>query len=69
MAVDADGVAVGFDRRLERAQRGVVLEEMGEGLGIADVIDRNDVEVGLQLPGRPVNVAADASEAVDADLE
>src|SRR5205814_3573787 len=69
VAVDADGVAFGLDRGAERAERSVVLEQMRERLGVADVVDRDDLEVRLQFPGGPVDVAADASKAVDANLE
>jgi len=69
VAVDVDGFAVRLDRGLESAKRGVVLEQVGEGFGVADIVDRNDLEVRLQSPGRAIDVAADASEAVDADLE
>src|SRR5205823_11023649 len=67
--VDLDGFALGLDRRLEGAQRGVVLEQVSECFRVADVVDRDDLEVRLQRPGRPIDVAADAPETVDADLE
>ena len=69
VAVDLDRLAFGLDRRAERAECGVVLEEVGERLGVADVVDGDDLETRLQVPRRAIDVAADAAEAVDADLE
>ena len=69
VAVHVDGIALDLDRRGKGAEGGVVLEQVAERLGVADIVHRDDLEVRLQVPGRAIDVAADASEAVDADLE
>ena len=69
MPIDVDRIAFRLDRGTESAERRVVLEQVGEGLGVADIVDGNDLEVRLQIRGRAVDVAADASETVDANFE
>src|SRR5438270_37382 len=62
---DAYGVAVRADGRAEGPQRRVVLQKMGEGVSVADVVDGDDLEVRVELGGRPVDVPADPAEPVD----
>ncbi len=42
---------------------------MGEGLVVGQVVDGDDVEVGVGLIRGPEEVPADPPEAVDADLD
>ena len=46
---------------------GVVREQMGEGRGVGDVVDGDDLEIGASLVGRAHEAAPDAAEAVDGD--
>ena len=66
-AVDDDRVVGRLNLALEAAEDGVVLEQVGQGLGVGDVVDRHELELGVARGG-PEHVAADASETVDADL-
>jgi hypothetical protein len=52
----------------ERAVHGVVLQEVGQGLRVRDVVDRDEVELRL-AECRAEYVAADTSETVDADTD
>ena len=67
-AVDGDRVSIGGDVVFEVAEDGVVLEEVGEGCGGGEVIDGDEVDVGV-CEGGAEDVAADAAEAVDAYLD
>jgi hypothetical protein len=42
-----------------------VLQQVREGLGVADVVDRDDLKISLELVGCAVDVPADTSESVD----
>src|SRR4029079_7959666 len=44
---------------------GVVLEQMGEGGGVGDVIDGHELELRAPLVGGTEQVAPDPSEAID----
>ncbi len=44
-SVDRDVVAVGAHRPGKPAEDGVVLEEVGKGGGVGDVVDGNDLEL------------------------
>ena len=48
------------------AEDRVVLQQVGEGRGVGDVVDRDDLQVGLTEGRGPEDVAADPPEAVDA---
>src|SRR5207237_3155243 len=61
------GVLERLDLAVEDPVHRVVLEEVGEGLGLVDVVDVDDVEVDSAPDGGAEDVAADASEAVDGD--
>src|SRR5207245_3089963 len=63
--VDDDVIALGRDGWFEGAECGVVLEQVGEGVGVADVVDGHDFERRLQRVGRAVDVPADAAKTVD----
>jgi len=62
-------VVVVVDARVEPAGDGVVLQQVSERLVVGEVVHRDDLEVcALGECGAEV-VAADAAEAVDADLD
>ena len=71
VAVDHQRIALDLDLAGEAAVGGVVAGEMGVGLGVAEVVDRDDAD----LVGAPAlvegaeDVAADAPETVDAYLD
>ena len=59
---------VGRDVAREAAVDRVVLEQVGERLGVGDVVHRDEVELlGAHRLGGPHHVAPDPPEAVDAD--
>src|SRR5881398_111490 len=60
-------IAVGGDVTLEIAEDRVVLEEVGQGGRIRDVVDRNDLEVA-PAQGGAVDIAPDAAKPIDANL-
>src|SRR5947207_3374566 len=55
-----------FDVLVELAEDGVVLEQMAHRLRVAQIVDRDDLEVAAPLELRPEEVAADPPETVDA---
>ena len=60
--------AVGeLDVALERAERRVVAQEMRHRLRVAEVVQRDDLEVGAERVLRAEEVPPDAAESVDAD--
>src|SRR5262249_24527292 len=65
-SVDEDGsvLRVHFGRKV--AVNGVVLEQVGERLGVGQIIDTDDLDVAI-VEGRPEEDATDAAEAVHAD--
>src|SRR6266851_774508 len=67
-AVDVDGVVLRRDRLRQGSECRVVLQQMGERVSVADVIDRDEIDVRIELERRTKDVAADATKAVDADL-
>ncbi len=71
MAVDDHRVAIHLHFTAELAVRGVVLREMGIGLRVAQVVDRDDLDFprALRLEQRPQDVAPDAPVTVDAHLD
>ena len=69
LAVEVDLVADRLDVAGKRPKHRVVLEQVGERVGVGDVVDGHEVDIELPLPGRPEEVPADATEAVDADLD
>src|SRR5690606_5263528 len=66
-AADDERAAVDLDVVLERAVRRVVTEQVGEGLGVCQVVDRDDLQVAPALERGAEEAASDAAEAVDAD--
>src|SRR5512140_468933 len=68
LAVHHDGVFLHLDGRLEAAVHGVVLQEVGQGLRVGDVVHGHDLERGILVRGAE-EVAADPPEPVDADFD
>ena len=66
-AVDGQRAVADRDLARERAEDRVVLEQVAERAGVRDVVDGDDLDVGVRLVRRAEDVAADAAEAVDAD--
>jgi hypothetical protein len=64
--VDEDRLALGLHLGVERAVYGVVLQEMGQGLGVGQVVDRHHFDV-RRLQGRAKEHPADPSEPVHSD--
>lgn len=70
VAVDDQRVAVDRHIGLEAAMHRVVLQHVGEVIGLEQVIDGHDLDViGEVLHRRAQHVAADATESVDANLD
>jgi hypothetical protein len=59
LSVDDDGVAVDKDFALETAQNGVVFQEVGQRLGVGDVVRRDDLDGRIAGRGRSCADAAD----------
>ena len=68
LAVDGDEVVAVLDVVFEVAEDGVVLEQMGEGRRRGEVVDGDEVDLGVGEGGAE-DVATDAAEAVDAYLD
>ena len=64
-AVDRDLRVAVTDLAVEHAVRRVVLEHVREDVGRCEVVQRDDLEVGLPLQVGPEEVPADPSESVD----
>ena len=69
VAVDDESVVGVVDLPLEGTQNRVVLEQVGECLGVRDVVDADPVDVGAGCVRGPEDVAADPPEAVDSGLQ
>ena len=70
LAVDNHRVAFDLYVLLERAVDGIVLEHVCEVIGIEKIVDADDLDVVREvIYRRAENHAADAAEAVDANLD
>ncbi len=67
LAAGRDHAVTELDLACERPQHRVVLQELRHRLRVAEVVDRDDLDVGAQLMLRAEEVTADPAEAVDAD--
>src|SRR5690606_37210942 len=66
-AADRDGVLVDLDLAGQGAQHRVVLEQVGQGRLVGEVVDGHDLDVAARGGlDRPPEVAADSSESVHA---
>src|SRR5262249_34839641 len=61
-----DDAVADFDALAQRAEHGVELEQVPHRPRVAEVVDRDDLEVAVSLQVRTEEVPADAPEAVDA---
>ena len=68
-AVDGQDVAVHRHGAGEGTEDGVVLEQMSQRRRSRDVVDSDDLDVRSLLTSGAKDVASDAAEAVDADLD
>jgi len=68
LAVHHDGVLLHLDGRLEAAVHGVVLQEVGQGLRVGDVVHGHDLERWILVRGAE-EITADPPEPVDADFD
>ena len=68
VAVDDQPVLADLDLALVGAEDGVVPEQVGEHLVVDQVVDPDEVDFGARRFRGAEQVAADAPEAVDADL-
>ena len=65
LAVDRNPVSGDLDGVRETTKHGVVTQQMSQGLGIGQIVDRDDLNIGGAGIGRAQDVTADAAEAVD----
>jgi hypothetical protein len=65
LAVDDDRVVGVLDGPRVGAVDGVVLQEVGERLGVDEVVDPHPLDVRVALVRRTEDVASDPAEAVD----
>ena len=70
LAIDDQGVALDGHIALEAAMHAVVLEHVGQVVGLEQVVDGNDLHVlGKVLHRCAEHHAADATKAIDADFD
>src|SRR5262249_12139754 len=62
---DSDRPLADLDVLVERAEDGVVLQQVPHRLRVAEVVDGHDLEVRTPLEGCAEEVATDTAEAVD----
>ena len=67
-AVDRDRALTEADLAGEGSEHGVVLQQVGQGLGVRQVVDGDDLDIAaMRGRDRAVEVAPDTAETVDAD--
>src|SRR5581483_11636476 len=64
LAVDRDAVASGGDLVGQVAQHGIVLEQMSQSLGFGQIVDRDELQVGI-LERSAQYVTADSSKTIN----
>src|SRR5690606_27626761 len=69
LAVGDDGLVFVARVRVGYTGDGVVLEQVGEGLVVGQVVHADDLDVGARGEDRPVEVPTDTAEAVDSDAD
>ena len=71
VAIDHHGVAIHRHRAGKTSVCGVKARQMGIGLGIAQIVDGNDLDVMFcaTFIVRTQNIAADAAETIDGDTD
>ena len=65
LAVDGDLGLGGGHVAVEATEDRVVLQQVGQGGVVGEVVDADDLDVGARRGGGAEEVAADAAEAVD----
>ena len=65
---DRDAVLAGGDLVRQIAQDGVVFQQVGQSLGIGQIVDRHEFDIAV-IERSSEHVAPDASESVDAYLD
>jgi len=69
LAIDDEGIAVDGDRALEASMHRIVLQHVGEVIGLEKIVDADDFDVG-EIPHRGAKYhASDAPESVDANFD
>ena len=69
LAVNGDGVIVVADLTGETTHDRVVLQEVGQRLGVGEVVDSDHLEVGALLSKGAEEVTANAAKTVDTNLD
>jgi hypothetical protein len=69
LAVDDQRAALDLDVAAEAAVHRVVLQHVGQVVGLEEVVDRDDLDLGEVLRDSAEHHAADAAETVDANLD
>ncbi len=69
LAVDGELAGADFDLIGQSAENAVVLQQVRNGLGVAQVVEGDHFDVGIRGENRSEEVAADTAEAVDANAD
>jgi hypothetical protein len=69
LAIDDEGIAFDRDLALEAAMDRIVLQHVGQVVGLELIVDGNDFDVAEILHGGAQHIAANAAEAVDTYLD
>ena len=67
LAIDADGIGAGGNLVRKVAKDGIVLQQMGERLGISEIVDGDEFQAGIVQRGAK-NIAANATKTVNANF-
>ena len=65
-AIDENLIFLGFDASLQGAVHGVVLQEIGECLGVCEVVDRDELQFRI-AERRAQDVTSDPAKSVDSN--
>ena len=68
LSVDQDLIVFCFDAPLEGAVHRVVLQQIGQCLGVGQIIDGDELQLRI-AEGSAQDVAPDPSESIDADFD
>ena len=68
LAVDDDGVLGGLHGAGELAMHGIILQHIGQVSGGAQIVDANDLDLGV-IDAGPEDHAADAAKTIDTDFD
>ena len=69
VSVDGDRIGIVRDGALVRPMDGIVLEEVGQGRRVREIVDGDELDGGAVFLGRANDLTADAAESVDANFE